>query len=104
MEIKRAGSRPSAKGSSEWFTGIVRVDPLFEAPIRHSMSGASGTFEPGARTTWHTHPLGKTLIVTAGCGRVQQSRGPNRRDPARVIWSGFHLKRNTGMGHRQRPP
>ncbi len=66
MEIKRAGSRPSAKGSSEWFTGIVRVDPLFEAPDPARMSGASGTFEPGARTTWHTHPLGQTLIVTAG--------------------------------------
>jgi quercetin dioxygenase-like cupin family protein len=68
MEIKRAGSQPSAKGSSEWFTGTVRVDPLFEAPDPARMSGASVTFEPGARTAWHTHPLGQTLIVTAGCG------------------------------------
>src|SRR5437667_12727816 len=74
MEIKRAGSQPSAKGSSEWFTGIVRVDPLFQAPAR--VQGAGVTFEPGARSAWHTHPLGQTLIVTAGRGFVQRSGGP----------------------------
>ena len=67
MEIKRAGSQPSAKGSPEWFTGMVRVDPLFQAPDPARVSGASVTFEPGARTAWHTHQLGQTLIVTAGC-------------------------------------
>ena len=72
MEIKRAGSQPSGKGPAEWFTGTVRVDPLFEAPAPARVRGASVTFEPGARTAWHTHPLGQTLIVTAGCGRVQR--------------------------------
>ena len=76
MEIKRAGSQPSTKGSSEWFTGTVRVDPLFQAPDPALASGASVTFEPGARTAWHTHPFGQTLIVTAGCGRVQRWGGP----------------------------
>jgi quercetin dioxygenase-like cupin family protein len=70
MEIKRVGSQPSAKGSPDWFTGIVRVDPLFQAPAPASVSGASVTFEPSARTAWHTHPLGQTLIVTDGCGWV----------------------------------
>ena len=68
MEIKRAGSQPSAKGSLEWFTGTVRVDPLFQARDPARVSGTSVTFEPGARTAWHTHPLGQTLIVTAGYG------------------------------------
>jgi quercetin dioxygenase-like cupin family protein len=72
MEIKRAGSRPSTRGSSEWFTGLVRVDPLFQAPDPAHVSGASVTFEPSARTSWHTHPLGQTLVVTAGFGRVQR--------------------------------
>ncbi len=76
MEIKRCGSQPSAKGPSEWFTGTVRIDPLFEAPDPAFVSGASVTFEPGARTAWHTHPLGQTLIVTAGCGRTQREGGP----------------------------
>src|SRR5439155_7051436 len=75
MEIKRAGSQPSAKGSSEWFTGTVRVDPLFQARDPARVSGASVTFEPGARTAWHTHPLGQTLIVTAGYGWVQREGG-----------------------------
>ena len=66
MEIRRVGSQPSAKRSPEWFTGTVRVDPLFEAPDPARVSGASVTFEPGARTAWHTHPHGQTLIVTAG--------------------------------------
>ena len=67
MDIKRVGSQPSGKGSAEYFTGVVRVDPLFEAPDPARVRGASVTFEPGARTAWHTHPLGQTLIVTAGC-------------------------------------
>src|SRR6201987_6455257 len=76
MEIKRAGSRPSAKGPSEWVTGNVRIDPLFEAPDPALVQGASVTFEPGARTAWHTHPLGQKLIVTAGCGWAQRCAGP----------------------------
>ncbi|MGI9113950.1 MAG: cupin domain-containing protein [Chthoniobacterales bacterium] len=75
MEMKRIGSQPSAKGPAEWFTGVVRIDPLFEAPAPARVRGASVTFEPGARTAWHTHPLGQTLIVTAGCGRAQREGG-----------------------------
>lgn len=87
MEIKRAGSRPSAKGPSDWFTGTVRVDPLFEAPGPARASGASVTFEPGARTAWHTHPLGQTLIVTSGAGRVQKWGGPVEEiRPGDVVW------------------
>jgi quercetin dioxygenase-like cupin family protein len=76
MEITKSGSQPSAKGPADWFTGAVRIDSRFqrEAPAR--ISGATVTFEPGARTAWHTHPLGQTLIVTAGCGRVQRDGGP----------------------------
>ncbi|EJC79596.1 hypothetical protein Rleg4DRAFT_1192 [Rhizobium leguminosarum bv. trifolii WSM2297] len=74
MEIKRSASQPSAKGPADWFTGTVRIDPLFQAdPAR--AAGASVTFEPGARTAWHTHPLGQTLIVTSGCGRAQREGG-----------------------------
>ncbi len=76
MEIKRSGSQPSSRGSSDWFTGMVRVDPLFNAPAPARVTGASVTFEPGARTAWHTHPLGQTLIITAGLGRVQREGGP----------------------------
>jgi quercetin dioxygenase-like cupin family protein len=76
MDIKRSGSQPSSKGSSDWFTGTVRVDPLFNAPAPARVTDASVTFEPGARTAWHTHPLGQTLIVTAGLGRVQREGGP----------------------------
>ena len=68
MEIKRAGSQPSGKGPDEWFTGIVRIDPLFSPPDPARVAMALVTFEPGARTAWYTHPLGQTLIVTAGCG------------------------------------
>src|SRR4051812_44499802 len=68
MEIRRCGSRPSGTGPADWFTGTVRVDPLFDAPEPGRVGGASVTFEPGARTAWHTHPLGQTLIVTAGGG------------------------------------
>ncbi len=76
MDIKRAGSQNSTKGPADWFTGTVRIDPLFEANDPARALGASVTFEPGARTAWHTHPLGQTLIVTAGCGRAQRWGGP----------------------------
>jgi len=72
MDIKRSGSQPSSKGPAEWFTGVVRIDPLFEAPEPARVRGASVTFEPGARTAWHTHPLGQTLIVTFGLGWAQR--------------------------------
>jgi len=75
MEIKRCGSQPSGKGPAEYFTGTVRIDPLFEASDPSRVMGAYVTFEPCARTAWHTHPLGQTLIVTAGCGRVQRWGG-----------------------------
>jgi quercetin dioxygenase-like cupin family protein len=75
MNIKRVGSQPSAKGPSEWFTGVVRIDPLFQPTDPARAVGASVTFEPGARTAWHTHPLGQTLIVTSGCGRAQVWNG-----------------------------
>ena len=87
MEIKRAGSQPSAKGPSEWFTGVVRIDPLFQAPDPALVSGASVTFEPAARTAWHTHPLGQTLIVTSGVGRVQRWGSPVEEiRPGDVVW------------------
>jgi quercetin dioxygenase-like cupin family protein len=87
MEIKRVGSRPSVKGPSEWFTGTVRIDPLFQALDPALVQGASVTFEPGARTAWHTHPLGQTLIVTAGCGWVQREGGPIEEiRPGDVVW------------------
>src|SRR5271165_5648726 len=76
MEIMQSGSQPSGKGPQEYFMGTVRVDPLFDAPAPARVMGASVTFEPCARTFWHTHPLGQTLIVTAGCGRVQRWDGP----------------------------
>ena len=87
MDIKRDGSQPSNKGPAEWFTGSVRVNPLFEAPVPARALGASVTFEPGARTAWHTHPLGQTLIVTSGCGRVQRWGGPIEEiRPGDVVW------------------
>lgn len=76
MEIKRVGSQPSAKGPADWFTGTARIDPLFQASDPARVQGVSVTFEPGARTAWHTHPLGQTLIVTAGCGWVQRAGAP----------------------------
>lgn len=76
MDIKRSGSQPSAKGPAEYFKGTVRIDPLFQAPDPARMVGNSVTFEPGARTAWHTHPLGQTLIVTAGSGLAQREGGP----------------------------
>ena len=87
MDIKRSGSQPSGKGPAEYFTGAVRIDPLFEAPDPARAVGASVTFEPGARTAWHSHPLGQTLIVTAGRGRVQRWGGPIEGiGPGDVIW------------------
>jgi len=76
MEIKRTGLQPSREGQEEYFTGTVRINPLFEPPQPARVRGASVTFEPGARTAWHTHPLGQTLVVTAGCGRAQREGGP----------------------------
>lgn len=87
MEIKRSGSQPSRKGPKEYFTGAVRIDPLFEAADPARVLGASVTFEPGARTAWHTHPLGQTLIVTFGCGWAQCWGGPIEEiRPGDVIW------------------
>jgi quercetin dioxygenase-like cupin family protein len=76
MKITRNGSLPSVQGPEDWFTGTVRIDPLFNPIESARAGGASVTFEPGARTAWHTHPLGQTLIVTTGCGRVQREGGP----------------------------
>jgi quercetin dioxygenase-like cupin family protein len=87
MEIKRSGSRPSTRPPAEYFTGIVRLDPLFQAPEPARVSAASVTFEPGARTAWHTHPLGQTLIVTSGFGWVQREGGPVEEIcPGDVVW------------------
>src|SRR6266480_4393580 len=76
MNIQIAGSQPSSKGPADWFTGTVRIDSPFKGTDPARVAGAIVTFEPGARTAWHTHPLGQTLIVTAGCGWVQRSGGP----------------------------
>ena len=76
MKITRAGSQPSTRGPADWFTGAVRLDPLFTAPAPARVVGAAVTFEPGARTAWHTHPLGQTLLVTFGLGWVQRDGGP----------------------------
>ena len=87
MEIKRSGSQPSGKGPAEYFTGAVRVDPLLKVPDPARVAGACVTFEPGARTAWHTHPLGQTLIVTYGCGWVQREGGPIEEiRPGDVVW------------------
>lgn len=87
MEIKRAGTQASQKGPAEWFTGTVRIDPLFSAPDPALVGGAAVTFEPGARTAWHTHPLGQTLVVVAGCGRVRRWDGPVEEiRPGDVVW------------------
>jgi quercetin dioxygenase-like cupin family protein len=80
VEIKPGGSQPSGKGAAQYFTGTVRIDPLFTSPDPARGLGVSVTFEPGARTNWHTHPLGQTLIVTAGCGPVRRTR------PGDVVW------------------
>jgi quercetin dioxygenase-like cupin family protein len=87
MDIKRIGSKPSTKGSVEYFTGTVRIDPLFQANDPARAVGASVTFEPGSRTAWHTHPLGQTLIVTTGCGLVQRwDRPVEEIHPGDVVW------------------
>jgi quercetin dioxygenase-like cupin family protein len=87
MEIKRAGTQPSAKGPADWFTGTVRIDPLIATAEPARVQGASVTFEPGARTAWHTHPLGQTLIVTSGCGWTQRWGGPVEEiRPGDVVW------------------
>jgi len=87
MEIKRVGTTPSGKGPADWFTGNVRIDPLVQAAAPARVVAASVTFEPGARTAWHTHPLGQTLIVTAGCGRAQRAGGPIEEiRPGDVVW------------------
>ena len=87
MQITRADSQASRKGPAEWFTGAVRIDPLFQAPEPARVGGASVTFEPGARTAWHTHPLGQTLIITAGLGWVQREGGPVEEvRPGDIVW------------------
>lgn len=106
MDIQRAGSRPSGKGPADYFTGSVRVDPLFEAPEPARVAGALVTFEPGARTAWHTHPLGQTVIVTAGLGWAQREGGPVETiRPGDVVWfppgeKHWHgAAASTGMSH-----
>jgi quercetin dioxygenase-like cupin family protein len=94
MDIKRSGSQPSTKGQAEYFTGTVRIDPLFQASDPARVVGASVTFEPGARTAWHTHPLGQILIVTAGSGLVQSWGGPIRE-----IWPGDVVTISPGEKH-----
>ncbi len=87
MEIRRVGSVASGVGPTEWFTGTVRIDALFQAAEPARVVGASVTFEPGGRTAWHTHPLGQTLIVTAGCGWAQREGGPVEEiRPGDVVW------------------
>lgn len=87
MEIKRNGSHPSSKGPSDWFSGTVRIEPLFQAPDPARAAGTSVTFEPGARTAWHTHPLGQTLIITSGSGLVQREGGAIEEvHPGDIIW------------------
>ena len=87
MEIRRSGAQPSGKGPAEYFTGTVRIDPPFSPPDPARGAGALVTFEPGARTAWHTHPLGQTLIVTAGLGWVQREGGPVEEiRPGDVVW------------------
>ena len=106
IDIKRNGSRPSQKGPEDWFTGTVRIDPLFQAPDPARVGAGQVTFEPGARTAWHTHPLGQRLIVTAGCGWVQCWGGPKREiragdvvvcPPGEKHWHGATA--TTGMSH-----
>lgn len=87
MDIQRSGAQPSTKGPEDYFTGTVRIDPLMNPPEPARVAGASVTFEPGARTAWHTHPLGQTLIITSGRGRVQREGGPIEEIfPGDVVW------------------
>ena len=106
MDIQRAGTRPSAKGPDAWFTGTVRIDPLCNPFDAERVQGAQVTFEPGARTAWHTHPLGQTLIVVSGLGRVQRAGGPVEEiRPGDVVWFAPGEKHwhgataTTGMSH-----
>jgi quercetin dioxygenase-like cupin family protein len=106
LEINRNGSRPSGNGPAEWFTGAVRVDPLFQPRDPARAGGAHVTFEPGARTAWHTHPLGQTLIITSGLGWVQREEGPIEEvRPGDVVWFPPGLKHwhgatpTTAMSH-----
>jgi quercetin dioxygenase-like cupin family protein len=106
MEIDRNGSKPSGKGPADWFTGTVRIDPLFAANEARRGAAASVTFEPGARTAWHTHPLGQTLIVMSGLGLVQREGGPIEEiRPGDVVWftpgeKHWHgASPNTAMSH-----
>jgi len=106
MQLKRNGSQASAKGPAEYFTGNVRIDPLVEAPEPARVRAASVTFEPGARSAWHTHPLGQALVVTSGCGYVQSWGSPVRViRPGDVVWCPPNEKHwhgaaaNTGMTH-----
>jgi quercetin dioxygenase-like cupin family protein len=106
MEIKRVGTTPSAIGPADWFTGSVRIDALFQAPDPALVQGAHVTFEPGARTAWHTHPLGQTLIVTSGCGWAQKLGSPREEiHPGDVVWFAPNEKHwhgattTTGMTH-----
>ena len=106
MEIKRVGSQPSGKGAAEYFTGSVRIDPLFSPPDPARVAMAHITFEPGARTAWHTHPLGQTLIIISGCGWVQRQDGPIEEIyPGDVVWFApgeehWHgAAANTAMSH-----
>jgi quercetin dioxygenase-like cupin family protein len=87
IEIKRSGWQPSRPGPEDWFTGRVRIDPLFQAPGPARAAGAQVTSEPGARTAWHTHPLGQTLVIVSGLGRVQREGGPIEEvRPGDVVW------------------
>lgn len=106
MEIIRIGSQPSAKGPADWFTGNVRVDALFQPNESRRAAAASITFEPGARTAWHTHPLGQTLIVISGCGWVQREGAPVEEiHPSDIVWFAANEKHwhgataTTGMTH-----
>lgn len=106
MKIERIGSRPSDAGSADYFTGKVRIDPLMSAPEPARVASVRVTFEPGARTAWHTHPLGQTLIVTDGCGWAQREGGPIEEiKPGDVVWFAPHEKHwhgaspTTGMTH-----
>ena len=95
MELKRSGSQPSRKGPGEFFTGMVRIDPLIQAPDPARSLCVSVTFEPGARTAWHKHPLGQTLFVTSGCGWVQSEGGP-KQEIRPAMWSGARRVRSIG--------
>jgi quercetin dioxygenase-like cupin family protein len=93
MDIIRIGSQPSGKGPEDWFSGVVRIDPLFQPNEHRRAAAATVTFEPGARTAWHTHPLGQTLIVISGVGWAQKDGGPVEEiHPGDVVWFGPNEK------------